>query len=50
MENKAKYLVPGDYMADPAVHAYDHAWLDAAKKWLRLSFKTKANGSSAESN
>ena len=33
-----------------AVHAYDHAWLDAAKKWLRLSFKTKANGSSAESN
>ena len=23
MENKAKYLVPGDYMADPAVHVFN---------------------------
>ncbi len=31
MEKKFRYLVPGDYMADPAVHVFDG-------KLLHLSF------------
>ena len=34
MEKKFRYLVPGDYMADPAVHVFD---MIARAEWRRMT-------------
>ncbi len=42
MEKKFRYLVPGDYMADPAVHVFDgklyiYPSHDREAEWRRMT-------------
>ena len=42
MEKKFRYLVPGDYMADPAVHVFDgklyiYPSHDRESEWRRMT-------------
>ena len=42
MEKKFRYLVPGDYMADPAVHVFDgklyiYPYMTARAEWRRMT-------------